>query len=78
MVSGVEIFGVHEMEENLHSVTFGVGRGQHAAGRGWLMSPGVPKYTADQTVNPPLTPTASSTPITQSGTGPSQAMSVDY
>lgn len=78
MVSGVNTFGVHKMDENLHSVTFGVGRGQRAAGRGWLMSPGVPKYTADRTVNPPLTPTASSTPITQSGLGPSQAVSVDF
>lgn len=65
------------MEENMHNVTFGVGRGQQVSGKGWLMSPGVPKYRADQTVNPLLTPTASSTPITQSDPR-QQVMSVDY
>lgn len=65
------------MDEHSHNVTFGVGRGQPVAGRGWLMSSGVPKYTADHSVNPTLTPTASSTPFTQSDPKPTQVISVD-
>ncbi|KAM7401420.1 hypothetical protein PAMA_005561 [Pampus argenteus] len=63
-------------------VTFGVGRGQQISslcyGRGRSLSPSVINYTVDQSVvDPPLAPTATSTPITQSGQKPTEVISIE-
>lgn len=65
-----------------HDITLGVGRGQQISslcyGRGRSMSPSVLNYTVDQSVvDPPLAPSASSTPLSQSTPKPTQVMSVE-
>lgn len=63
-------------------IIFGLGMGQWIAslssGRGRSMLPNVLNYTVDQSViDPPLAPTASSTPINPSDPKPTQLISIE-